>query len=71
MTKSAIENTLLHNRRPVAIHAIFAQFEKLKQELTNANLTIKTLEKKLNKTEQRDWHEKMKIEERTTGGYNY
>lgn len=71
MTKQSIENTLLHNRRPIAIHAIWAQFEKLRQELTNAQLTIKTLEKKLNKIEWRDWEEKMKIEERTTGGYNY
>lgn len=49
MKKESIERILSNNRRPVAIHAIFAQFEKLRQELTNAQLTIKTLEKKLNK----------------------
>ena len=51
MTKQSIENTILNNRRPIAVHAIWAQFEKLRQELTNAQLTMKNLEKKLNKKE--------------------
>jgi hypothetical protein len=49
MTKQSIENTLLHNRRPIAVHAIWAQFERMRQELKNAQITIKGLEKKLNK----------------------
>jgi len=49
MTKQSIENTLLHNRRPIAVHSIWAEFERMRREQINTQLIIKNLEKKVNK----------------------
>lgn len=49
MTKESIQNTLLHNRRPIAIHAIWARFEKYRAEIKTKDREIKALEEKLGK----------------------
>ena len=39
MTKESIANILAHNRRPIAVHAIWAKFEALRRDNKSGTVT--------------------------------
>jgi hypothetical protein len=40
MTKQSIEKIIQNNRRPIAVHAIWAEFEKLRLKLKNYEKSV-------------------------------